>query len=110
MTKLDKLILELCQNGIEYKKLGDIATISRGGSFQKKDYVEKGVPCIHYGQIYMHYGLFVDKTISYPRLKNKPALSPSSTALTPFATTSPAACPPRSKPAKSSMNIIGTSY
>lgn len=32
MTKLDKLILELCQNGIEYKKLGDIATISRGGS------------------------------------------------------------------------------
>ena len=43
MTKLDKLILELCQNGIEYKKLGDIATISRGGSFQKKDYVEKGV-------------------------------------------------------------------
>ena len=65
MTKIDKLIIELCPNGVEYKKLGDVATISRGGSFQKKDYVEKGVPCIHYGQIYMHYSLFVDKTISY---------------------------------------------
>ena len=65
MTKLEKLIQELCPNGVEYKPLGDIATISRGGSFQKKDYTENGVPCIHYGQIYMHYGLFAEKTLSY---------------------------------------------
>ena len=65
MTKLEQLINELCPNGVEEKKLGDIATVSRGGSFQKKDYVEDGVPCIHYGQIYTQYGLFVDKTISY---------------------------------------------
>lgn len=65
MTKLEKLIQALCPDGVEYKPLGDIATISRGGSFQKKDYTENGVSCIHYGQIYMHYGLFTEKTLSY---------------------------------------------
>lgn len=65
MTKLEKLINEFCPNGIEYKKLGDIATISRGGIFQKKDFTEYGIPCIHYGQIYTRYGLSADKTITY---------------------------------------------
>ena len=65
MTKLDELIQEYCPDGVEYKRLGDIATISRGGSFQKKDYIENGIPCIHYGQIYMNYGLFAEKTLSY---------------------------------------------
>lgn len=55
MSRLNELIQELCPNGIEYKTLGDIATISRGGSFQKKDFTEYGIPCIHYGQIYTRY-------------------------------------------------------
>ena len=63
MSKLEELIQELCPNGVEYKRLGDIANISRGGSFQKKDFSETGIPCIHYGQIYTKYGLFADKTI-----------------------------------------------
>lgn len=65
MTKLEQLIKELCPNGVEYKKLGEVATISRGGSFQKKDFCEDGVPCIHYGQIYTRYGLFADKTLTF---------------------------------------------
>ncbi len=65
MSRLNELIQELCPNGIEYKTLGDIATISRGGSFQKKDFTEYGIPCIHYGQIYTRYGLSADKTITY---------------------------------------------
>lgn len=64
MSRLDELIEELCPNGVEYKKLGNIATISRGGSFQKKDYTENGVPCIHYGQIYTYYNLFTASVIS----------------------------------------------
>lgn len=36
MSKLEELIKELCPNGVEYKRLGDIATITRGGNFQKK--------------------------------------------------------------------------
>lgn len=47
------------------KALREIATVSRGGNFQKKDYIEDGIPCIHYGQIYTQYELFVDKTISF---------------------------------------------
>ena len=65
MSKLDELIQELCPEGVEYKTLGQIAMVSRGGNFQKKDFRETGVPCIHYGQIYTQYGLFVDKTISF---------------------------------------------
>ncbi len=65
MTKLEQLIDKLCPNGVEYKKLGDVANISRGGSFQKKDFCEDGVPCIHYGQIYTKYGLFTDKTLTF---------------------------------------------
>ena len=65
MSKLDELLRELCPNGVEYKKLGEIATISRGGNFQKKDFLTEGVPCIHYGQIYTKYGLFTDKTFTF---------------------------------------------
>ena len=65
MSKLDEMIRNLCPDGVEYKKLGEIATISRGGNFQKKDFLTEGVPCIHYGQIYTKYGLFTDKTFTF---------------------------------------------
>ena len=50
---------------VEVKKLGDFATITRGGNFQKKDFVESGLPCIHYGQMYTHFGTWTDKTLTY---------------------------------------------
>ena len=65
MSRLDELIAELCPDGVEYKKLGEVATITRGGSFQKKDYIAAGYPCIHYGQIYTLYGLFVNETAKF---------------------------------------------
>ena len=65
MSRLDELIAELCPDGVEYKPLSEIATITRGGSLQKKDFTESGVPCIHYGQIYTKYGLFTDKTFTF---------------------------------------------
>ena len=65
MSKLDELIAELCPDGVEYKPLSEIATITRGGNLQKKDFTESGVPCIHYGQIYTKYGLFTDKTFTF---------------------------------------------
>lgn len=65
MSKLNELIEKLCPNGVEYKRLGEVASISRGGNFQKKDFLEQGVPCIHYGQIYTKYGLFADKTFTF---------------------------------------------
>jgi len=50
---------------VEVKKLGDFATITRGGNFQKKDFVESGLPCIHYGQMYTHFGTWTDKTLTF---------------------------------------------
>ena len=51
--------------GFAFVRLGDIATIERGGNFQKKDFVNEGYPCIHYGQIYTKYGISADKTITF---------------------------------------------
>ena len=50
---------------VEWKTLGEVGTFVRGTSFQKKHFVEKGIGCIHYGEIYTRYNLFAKKTISY---------------------------------------------
>jgi len=65
MSVLNELIKKHCPNGVEYKKLGEIATITRGGSLQKKDFCESGIPCIHYGQIYTRYGLTATETYTF---------------------------------------------
>ena len=65
MSRLSELLEELCPDGVEYKKLGEIAEIIRGNGLQKSDFVDSGVGCIHYGQIYTKYGAFADKTITY---------------------------------------------
>jgi len=51
--------------GVAFVRLGDIATITRGGNFQKKDFSEKGIPCIHYGQIYTQYRIWTEKTLRF---------------------------------------------
>ena len=48
-----------------WKTLGDIGEFIRGNGLQKKDFVESGVGCIHYGQIYTFYGLFANTTKSF---------------------------------------------
>ena len=49
---------------IEWKTLGAIGTFYRGTPFQKKDFTSEGVGCIHYGEIYTHYGVSAQDTIS----------------------------------------------
>ena len=46
-------------------KLSDFSKITRGGNFQKKDFVPEGYPCIHYGQMYTHFGIVTDKVLTY---------------------------------------------
>ena len=46
-------------------KLGEIASVARGGNFQKKDFVDDGCPCIHYGQIYTHYKTYAESTLTF---------------------------------------------
>ncbi len=58
---------ELNKNGggCELKMLEEICELIRGNGLQKKDFVESGVPAIHYGQIYTYYGTFASKTKSF---------------------------------------------
>lgn len=53
------------KSNIEYKKISDFATITRGGSFQKSDFVDVGRPAIHYGKIYTNYGISTGQTLNY---------------------------------------------
>ena len=46
--------------GWEYKKLGEVGTFLRGKNILKSDFVEKGLPCIHYGQIHTKFGISTD--------------------------------------------------
>lgn len=44
------------EKGWEVKKMGEIGSIERGAGISKKDFVEKGIPCIHYGQLHTIFG------------------------------------------------------
>jgi type I restriction enzyme S subunit len=58
---------------VEWKVLGDVGILIRGNGLQKKDFIEDGVGCIHYGQIYTYYGTYADKTKTFvsPELAKK---------------------------------------
>ena len=47
--------------------LNEIGEFIRGRRFTKADYVEDGVPCIHYGEIYTHYGTAANSVMSHVR-------------------------------------------
>ena len=49
---------------VEWKKLGEIGSFIRGNGIQKKDFIEDGYDCIHYGQIHTQYGISATETIS----------------------------------------------
>jgi type I restriction enzyme S subunit len=51
----------------EWKPLREIGEFMRGKRFTKADYVEDGIPVIHYGEIYTRYGTFADKAFSQVR-------------------------------------------
>lgn len=65
MSHIDDLIAEHCPDGVEFKELGDVGEFVRGSGLQKKDFVDEGFPCIHYGQIYTYYGTSTATTKSF---------------------------------------------
>lgn len=68
----DKL-LSFEDGEVEWKALGEIGEFVRGNGLQKNDFIESGVGCIHYGQIYTFYGNFAYYTKSFvsPELATK---------------------------------------
>jgi type I restriction enzyme S subunit len=49
--------------------MNELGVFVRGGGLQKKDFTEKGVGCIHYGQIYSYYGTYTNKTKTFVSLE-----------------------------------------
>lgn len=45
--------------------LGEVGQFKRGSSFQKKHFSPMGKGCIHYGQLYTHYGPHASETITF---------------------------------------------
>ena len=73
MSHIDKLIADLCPNGVEFKPLGDMGSFTRGNGLQKNDLLGEGTPAIHYGQVHTLYGTWTTQTKSFvsPELASK---------------------------------------
>ena len=65
MSRIDDLLNQHCPKGVDIKPLGEVGQFIRGNGLQKKDFVDEGVGCIHYGQIYTHYGTSATETKSF---------------------------------------------
>jgi type I restriction enzyme, S subunit len=47
--------------------MGKVGVFKRGRRFTKSDIVEDGIPSIHYGEIYTHYGVSADTALTHVR-------------------------------------------
>ena len=65
MSRLAELIKELCPDGMEYRRLGEIADLQRGGGMPKKLFIDEGIPAIHYGHIFTKYGIHTKCAAAY---------------------------------------------
>lgn len=60
-------LLAFSEQDIRWAAMAEVGEFIRGRRFTKADYVEDGVPCIHYGEIYTRYGTAADTAISHVR-------------------------------------------
>ena len=54
--------------------MSEVGEFIRGRRFTNKDFAESGIPCIHYGEVYTHYGLSATETKSFVRPELAPTL------------------------------------
>ena len=47
--------------------MSDLGQFIRGKRFTKADYEDAGIPCIHYGEIYTHFGTSATSVVSHLR-------------------------------------------
>lgn len=50
---------------VEWKKISEVGKFQRGKRFVRNDMISDGVPCIHYGEMYTHYGISAVESKSY---------------------------------------------
>ncbi|WP_341830333.1 restriction endonuclease subunit S [Trueperella pyogenes] len=65
MSNIRRLINELCPDGVPHQPLSKVASFTRGGGPQKKDFRKNGELCLHYGQIYTRFGVSTSQVVSY---------------------------------------------
>lgn len=70
----DRLVTSAAGNVNSGIPMGQLGEFMRGRRFTKTDVVEVGIPSIHYGEIYTHYGVATDNTISHVREDLAPQL------------------------------------
>lgn len=58
---------------IKKVQLSDVGNFARGRRFVKTDMINEGKPCIHYGEMYTHYGVWAEQAKSFisPELATK---------------------------------------
>lgn len=70
----DMLLVATANRKVRWSPLGELGTFVRGRRFVNSDFVDDGIPCIHYGELYTHYGLFASETKSHVRPELLPSL------------------------------------
>lgn len=65
MSELSYLEKLLDGVDVEWKALDDVGEFLRGKRFVKSDIIFEGIPCIHYGELYTHYGIWAEETKSF---------------------------------------------
>lgn len=59
---MEKLLNDI---DVDWLALEDVGNFVRGKRFVKADIVSDGVPCIHYGEMYTHYGIWAKESRSF---------------------------------------------
>ncbi|MHB1016692.1 MAG: restriction endonuclease subunit S [Coriobacteriia bacterium] len=60
--------------GGRWATLGEVGEFIRGRRFVRTDMADTGIPAIHYGEIYTHYGVSTNNTLSHVRSDLAPQL------------------------------------
>lgn len=61
----DDLLANKEIKGYQIMPLSELGTLTRGKRFVRDDVKASGQPCIHYGDLYTHYGIIADVTKTY---------------------------------------------
>jgi len=90
-AQVEKLIEELCPQGVEFKALGDVVKFLKGKSLPKKNIVLDGVnKCIHYGELFTKYPAIIKDVISKThQILDNSVLSKSNDVLMPTSDVTP---------------------
>jgi len=60
-------LFAFCDQDVRWVVMDEVGKFIRGRRFTKADYVEDGIACIHYGDIYTQYGTAATETVSHVR-------------------------------------------